>query len=272
MTVGFRFSICLAMALMVVVLSAQSNSSLAAPSAGVAHTFEVVSIKASKPSDGFQWSMRNNSFSASGITPMQLLYLVFHQADGAHRLVSMSQFVGVPKWAEKEQFNISAKADEEVAAELAAMSFQQRTDEYGKMLQAVMADRFALKVHRELRKQPIYLLQVSPKGLKLLESDKSSRENSFRMGDGWIKAKRYKIEDLVSNLSSVTGRVVVDKTGLSELYDYTLLWKPDDDTDPNNTNPSLLTALQEQLGLILVPSTDSVEMLVVDHMDRPTEN
>ena len=75
---------------------------------------------------------------------------------------------------------------------------------------------------------------------------------------------------LASNLGNQLGRIVIDKTGLQGKYDWTLVWDPD--PSPDSTNPSILIALQEQLGLKLEPQKGPMETLVVDSAEHPSEN
>jgi uncharacterized protein (TIGR03435 family) len=77
---------------------------------------------------------------------------------------------------------------------------------------------------------------------------------------------------IAEELSRITGRVVVDKTNLTERYDFKLVWTPDDAPVTDNSAPSLFTAVQEQLGLKLEPAKEAAPVLIIDHVDLPTPN
>lgn len=99
--------------------------------------------------------------------------------------------------------------------------------------------------------------------------------------DGEITAGATPVSSLVFTLTSVVGRTVIDKTGLTGKYNFELKWTPEHgvqastdngQADPENSAPSIFTALQEQLGLKLQSSRGPVETLVVDHIEMPSEN
>jgi uncharacterized protein (TIGR03435 family) len=108
------------------------------------------------------------------------------------------------------------------------------------------------------------------------------------MGRGHLESEGTNTEMLARFLSQQLGRTVVDKTGLSAIYDFTLQWTPDDAPPPmpgsadggpphseggsDAVGPSLFTALQEQLGLKLEPTKGAVDVIVIDHIDPPSEN
>ena len=154
------------------------------------------------------------------------------------------------------------------------------------MLQALMKDRFQLKVHKETKEMPVYELVVEKNGPKLVPS--TSAEQQFRPGNGSLTIKKGGMAALAAWLSRDLGRVVIDKTSLGGEYDYKLEWtsdpgeggpesigQPPEAPRPHvDTNgPSIFTALQEQLGLKLEPRKFPIQTVVVDHVERvPTEN
>ena len=91
------------------------------------------------------------------------------------------------------------------------------------------------------------------------------------MGRNEVSGEKIPISQIATYLSKTTRRPVIDKTGLAGKYDIKLEWTPDPG-QPDDSGPSIYTALQEQLGLKLVPSTGPVECLVIDHVETPTEN
>jgi uncharacterized protein (TIGR03435 family) len=155
------------------------------------------------------------------------------------------------------------------------------------MMQTMLAERFQLKTHRETKELPVYSLMVAKGGPKLEEA----KSGSLRMnwGLGQIAYQSAPLSMLTNTLTQLTGRLVLDQTGLTGTYDFTLKWTPDEgqmqmfrraSDGPVNSEaaasdaigPSLFTALKEQLGLRLEATKAPVEMLVVDHAERPSEN
>jgi uncharacterized protein (TIGR03435 family) len=133
-----------------------------------------------------------------------------------------------------------------------------------------LAGRFKLFLHRETRQRPIYVLTVAKNGPKL---GAPSGGDAFlgRRGTGAVRpliGKNASLTGLASTLSTLMGRKVIDRTGLSGVYDFTLEFAPLDLTD--SSLPTLVTALQEQLGLRLESTSGPVEVLVVDRAEKPT--
>jgi uncharacterized protein (TIGR03435 family) len=149
------------------------------------------------------------------------------------------------------------------------------------MLQAVLAERFQMKVHQEDREAPIYALIVAKNGSKLKEATEAGAD-SLNVERGQIIGHSLSLQELAKGLTGGnTGRVVVDRTGLTGKYDFTLTWTPDQGAAPpgpdggateNVPGPSIFTAIQEQLGLKLEPAKGPVKTLVIDHIERPSAN
>jgi uncharacterized protein (TIGR03435 family) len=140
------------------------------------------------------------------------------------------------------------------------------------MLQVALADRFKLRVHNEARDGPIYELVIAKGGFKLKEAPASKHSRGYSWGRDHVEVRTGPIGSLVFVLSDLLSRNVVDKTGLSGNYDIDLNWTPDDQQGTPDAGPTLFTALEEQLGLKLVPAKGPVDTFVVDHVERPTEN
>ena len=115
------------------------------------------------------------------------------------------------------------------------------------MVQAMLADRFAMKLHEETRTLPAYDLEVTKAGAKLQPS--KSTGTSANTGRNHFNGSGLTAAIIAQQLSEITGRVVVDKTALPDRYDVKLEWTPDDATATDNSAPSFVTAVQEQLGL-----------------------
>ncbi len=131
------------------------------------------------------------------------------------------------------------------------------------MLQALLAERFKLVVHRGTRELSVYALVVAKGGPKFQSVEPAN--GGVKTQNGLLVATAIPISRLVSVLAGPRfqlGHPVVDRTGLSGIYTFTLEWKPDD----------LLANLQEQLGLKLEPSKAPVDVIIIDHAEKPIEN
>jgi uncharacterized protein (TIGR03435 family) len=157
------------------------------------------------------------------------------------------------------------------------------------MLQSLLDERFKLKIHRETRELPVYsLVPAKNKGLGLTESAlgdcaaASAPEASpvstiacgtVNPGPGRINGHRGRISQLCDRLSTMLGRTVVDKTGLTGFYDIALTWTPDSTVASDElSGPSLFTAIQEQLGLKLEAGKGPVQVIVVDSAEKLSSN
>jgi uncharacterized protein (TIGR03435 family) len=171
-----------------------------------------------------------------------------------------------PDWLSNVRFDIVAKYPAGTANEQLTL-----------MLQTLLAERFHLAIHRESREMSAYALMVAKNGPKLVEVAPNGTGTSN--GRGRFQDRAISMAGLADQLARELGRPVVDKTGLTAVYDLKLEWTPDDqpqgDAAPSEPaqGPSIFTALQEQLGLKLQTQEAPVEIIVVDHVDRtPIEN
>jgi uncharacterized protein (TIGR03435 family) len=143
------------------------------------------------------------------------------------------------------------------------------------LLQSLLAERFDLAVHHEPRTMSAYDLGVAKGGPKLNRASEDGAGSNYILR-GRVIGPQFSMEALADTLSRQTGRPVVDRTGLSGLFNVHLTWSPDDtkaDQTSVPTGPSIYTALQEQLGLQLRPAKESIDFLIVDHANRiPKEN
>jgi uncharacterized protein (TIGR03435 family) len=156
------------------------------------------------------------------------------------------------------------------------LTFEQRRT----MFQQILADRFKLVAHHETRELPIYQLTIGKNGSKLKESapdDPASTKPSrkgimFGPGRGKVTATGGSLSMFITALSRQLGRIIVDKTGLTGRYDFTLEWTPDDAAPSDQSGPGIFTAIQEQLGLKLEPTKGPVDVIVIDHIEKPSAN
>jgi uncharacterized protein (TIGR03435 family) len=249
----------------------------------------VASIKLNKSNEGFSRIMpaRGGRFTATNV-PLQILITI------AYRIKEF-QLSGAPPWLSSERYDIEAKAEGDPAF-----------DAVLPMLQTLIEDRLQFKFHRETKEMQTYALLVAKAG-KLHEAEGECGPppsaplpppvpgkpptafcGGFMMFPGHLSGRKVSIEALLDPLSRFTGRTVLDKTNLTGKYDVDLEYTPDQGqfqtppggappgmpafppSDPNG--PSLFTALQEQLGLKLESQKGPVEMIVIDHIERPSEN
>jgi uncharacterized protein (TIGR03435 family) len=280
-------------------LSSGTGNQTPAAAAGVAPAaakllpaFEVVSVKPNK-SDSMQMriAMTPDGISMSGV----VLHMMLREAFG----VSNDRIIGEPGWVNSARFDIEAK----VAAEDVPALKDLRPAQWFAMMLPVFQERFGLKFHHETRDLTVYTLMVAKGGLKVKEADPNNTyANGFhppgggngagimRMMPGEFIGQGIAIAGLVRQLSMVIGATVVDKTGLTGKYDIDLKWEPDegagammrgpvgggpppaDAPAAEGTGPSVFTAVQEQLGLKLEPQKTPVDVIVIDHIEQPTEN
>jgi uncharacterized protein (TIGR03435 family) len=230
-------------------------------------TYAVVSIRPHKEtSDGSRWwTPTGDGYAAKNVEPAQLIR-------EAYDVQCSDQLVGLPAWTYEETFDIEAKLDEDALPAYQKLSEHEQRAQAALMLRPMLADRFKLQVHHETRVLPIYALIVAKSGFKLKQSQEpESLGMVTNRGRIYIRGGQLGTRFIVG-LSNATGRTVVDKTGLTGWYDIDLKWTPDDQQGTPDAGPTLFTALEEQLGLKLVPSKGPVDVIVVDHIERPTEN
>ena len=164
---------------------------------------------------------------------------------------------GGPGWTATEAYDIEAKAAGPAS-----------NAEFKTMLQALLADRFQLALHRESKESSVYNLVVAKSGPKLAKAEKGL---GVGMGKGRLNGRGADMATLASVLSRNLERTVIDRTGIGGYYDFKLTWTPD---EAAATEPaiSIFAALQDQLGLKLESARGPVEMIVIDRVERPTEN
>jgi uncharacterized protein (TIGR03435 family) len=142
------------------------------------------------------------------------------------------------------------------------------------MLQALLAERFKLAVHHGTKEMPVYLLVVAKNGPKV-QAVESANKGGITSHPGYMSAVSIAMSRLATFLSSPRAQLehaVVDHTGLSGTFTFKLEWTPDDKQSADMPGPSLPTALQEQLGLRLETGKAPMEILVIDHAEKPSEN
>ncbi len=190
-----------------------------------------------------------------------------------------------PEWLRNDvdQYEIEAKIPDALFAAMQKMTAAQQREQVSLMEQSLLADRFNLKVHFENAEMSVYALVVAKGGTKLTPAQDGETTRLSTVGNELgmtMTASLVSLDQFVLSplLTGSAKRVVVNQTGLKGAYDFTLRWKPEAvATSDLVTNmaadaPSLFTAIQEQLGLRLVPSKALVEVIVVDQVERPSAN
>jgi uncharacterized protein (TIGR03435 family) len=181
------------------------------------------------------------------------------------------QISGGPPWMRSARYDIAAKFDP-----LSSRSPDPRINRAhdALMMQTLLADRFQLKLRLETKVLPRYTLVRARNRPKLRDNGKPAQLTDVRIsgGTGRIAAQKATMPLFAEVLSQALGRLVLNETELNGNYDFSLEWSPDAQPDFDATGPSIFTALQEQLGLKLESNKGPVEMLVIDHAERPDAN
>jgi uncharacterized protein (TIGR03435 family) len=272
----------------------QAGSPPVVSAASKVPAYEVASIKPDK--SGTNMTMFRTTpvgFSATNV-PLKML---IQDAYG----VEDNQILGAPGWVGSARYDIEAKVSSSDTDALHDLSPDQRK----LMLRPLLADRFQLKVHTEVRDLPILALVIAKGGPKLHEAKRGDTYPNgikgfdgepggpglMHMGPGQLTAQGLPMSSVAQLLSQQLRRTVQDKTGLTGKYDFTLQWTPDVGGSPmmkgpdagqqgpggpppptDNGGPSIFTAIQEQLGLKLESQKGPVDVLVIDHVEMPSAN
>jgi bla regulator protein blaR1 len=254
-------------------------------------TFEVASIKPSPP-DERHFMMQFQPGGGLRVTGVTLKMLITQAYD-----VREFQVSGGPGWINTERYDIVARPEHNADSDPSPEDPRKMSDEQRKTLGeqmrarlvALLADRFRLKVHRETQQALAYALVVGKNGPKLKQTEGASETRGrMRMGRGDLNGDGVKLEFLAQALANQLGRPVVDKTGLTGNYDIKLAWTPDPGPPaplplgpppglepspvPDPSGPSIFTAVEEQLGLRLESQKGPIETIVIDSVEKPSEN
>jgi bla regulator protein BlaR1 len=238
---------------------------MAAPSEKMP-AYEVTTIKPAEP-NGFRPPLRVYIQRAFGIPPN-----------------IVGRVIG-PDWINSTNYAIQGKPPDSIRDAMQTMTNADRMKEDDLMMQSLLADRFQLKAHFETREMSVYELVLAKGGSKLTE-DSDATKRRVAVGGSMIRATAAPIHTLTDVLEcapDVGGREVIDKTGLSGSYDILLKWTPlktaaapgggsGSPPSPDVEGVSLFTAIEEQLGLKLVPTRGAAVVLVIDHIEKPSEN
>ena len=246
--------------------------------------FEVASIRRNLE-NGPQRLDLFPQFTAQNAT-LKALFLLAYE-------VKEFQVSSAPTWFDSDRYDISAKMEGAPVPGPAAMQLQRRR------LQLLLQDRFKLAVHHEARERPVYKLTTARGGPKVTASACTEPDpknpatapgKTFRDYCGWSGFSKGRFEassattaDLVKALSNLLGRSVLDETGMKGTFRVDLKFADDDATKrtgdapldvpaADDNAPNIFTALQEQLGLKLNPGRGAVDVIIIDHVEKPSEN
>ena len=184
--------------------------------------------------------------------------------------VSQPRVIGLPAQIDSARFDLQAKGDLDTDARFHKLKPDQMRIAKQKMMQALLADRCKLKVHFETRELPVFALVVARGGRKFGPSDQV--QSTAWGGRGHLDVEGGDtLARFAEELTRVAGRPVINETGLTGRFDIEMDWAADDDDDDIDA-PKLLTAIHEQLGLALEPRKAEVEVVVIDHIQLPSEN
>jgi uncharacterized protein (TIGR03435 family) len=177
------------------------------------------------------------------------------------------QVTGAPSWAESLLFAITAESPGDAVP---------TQDQVRPMLQALLAERFQLKVHHTTKELPVYRLVQSKKSRAFKPADPGETFSwNLTPGPGGTlrsKATKESIGDFVRLVGVSTDRPVIDRTGVTGDIDYDILITQPEGKSPDEVNRAIVYAVVDQLGLKLEPAREPIDMLVVDRADKPSEN
>jgi uncharacterized protein (TIGR03435 family) len=255
-------------------------------------TFDVVSVKAMGPAsgealarfgagcDGSFPRVENKRLTVTTAYALITWAYGFNKNGGCGFVTNGNFIVGGPAWLRSERFEIQALMPDAAPAVSVGAFLNGDAPALEAMLRAMLADRFTLTIHREMREAPVFALVTGRGGAKVAAAKPD--EPTFYRLNRQRDANGQMVDHLVvSNanmtyvgimLGIITRRPVVDRTGMAGGYSFDLPFAPQEATPGDTSAASLFTALQEQLGLRLEDSRAPVEVLVVDRMERPSEN
>jgi uncharacterized protein (TIGR03435 family) len=241
--------------------------------------YDVASVKLNKSGDRMMRIMnRPDGFSCTNISLKTLI--------GNAYGIRQDLISGGPGWVDSMGFDVEAKVSGEDVAAFKRLTAGQRNS----LLEALLTDRFHLKIHHETRTLPMYDLLLAKGGSRMKaeppvapspdaakDPEAAKPRGMMTMGSGILKGQGLPVTSIANHLSYIIQATVTDKTGLTGSFDFELKWTPDDagPTSPDASgepNVSIFTAVQEQLGLKLQPTKGPVDTLIIDHVEQPSEN
>jgi uncharacterized protein (TIGR03435 family) len=235
--------------------------------------FEVASVKLNRDLGNTNMSINDAAGGQLNCTNVPLRMLLTFAYD-----MRDYQILNAPAWADSERYDIMAKLSAEDAAKEPPRHSAASDSRIRWRTQALLADRFGLKVHEEKREMSVYSLVIAKGGPKLQATNGESPFPQTSWNNTRLQCKRCTMDRLAKIvLASRMSRYVIDNTGLTGEFDFHMEFQPDEvaakDGSPSTpSGPSFLMALEEQLGLKLVAAKGPVPFLIVDHVEKPSGN
>jgi len=269
--------------------------------------FEVASVRPSDPNAGGDGQSKGggggprNRLDHGRFTYTGTLFDLVAKAYGLKGCTLLAEktscalLSGGPAWLTQDHFDIQAKTPEGSPDYSFPDFLEGQTPQLQLMLQSLLADRFNLKVHKETKQLPVYALTVGKNGPKLKpgagemiqRKDGSVVKNRTlgitfaREPNGDYSQSRMQmivrnrtVQELVNTLSNLLDRPLLNRTGLEGEFDFTIEYERDPDVPGlfGSVGPAMFTAFQEQLGLKVESTKAPVDVLVIDHVEKPSEN
>ena len=278
-------------------LTPAAPESVGANAAAAIPAYDVVSIKEFKPDGGPMMVWAKEDPDGMTATHFSLKSLICN-AYG----VSFFQITGLPSWADNDLYDVKAKMDESTMEQVRNLTPEQAKPIRQRMLQAVLADRFKLTVHHATKQLPVYALEVAkggprmheatpgdtyPNGIKGLDGKGGHGMMSMSWdasGTALMTAQGVPMDQLAAQLGADLHSKVENRTDLKGSYDFTLRYghgdgptaapgpsAAGDASISDSSSLSILEAVRE-LGLKLTSTKGEVDVLVIDHVERPSEN
>jgi uncharacterized protein (TIGR03435 family) len=229
-------------------------------------SFDVASVKPWQPNQPLPRIAMGVRFSAGSIyAPCADLWALLRYA---YQLTFATPITGLPDWAK-------AQCGPNTFSVETTMPYETTQDQSRQMMQSLLEDRFKMRVHWEKKEMQVLVLTIAPGGFKGKVFDpKTSKPVSLTCPEDDIGCGQSfgsgTISQLVNTFSFSAGRPVIDKTGLTDRYETNFMWA--NDRAEASSLPSLATVLREKFGLLLKPQTAPVDVLVVDHVEKPSPN
>ena len=234
-------------------------------------SFEVATIKPARPDEQCKYfSVRGRQFTTCNTNLTDLLMFAYG--------VQSKQLINLPPWADTDKYDLAGQPDVPGAP---------NDKQIKSMVQKLLAERFKLTFHHDKKELSVYAITVSKTGPKLTPSqgDPNGLPGNFFGGLGDMVNVNSTIGNFAGTMqAAVLDRPVVDQTGITGRFDFTLKWTPDESqfivlggykapaTEKADAPPNLFTAIQEQLGLKLDAVKAPVDVLVIDHAEKPSDN
>ena len=229
-------------------------------------TFDVASIKSWQTNQPLPKIAMGVRFSSGSVyAPCSDLWALLRYA---YQLTFAAPVTGLPDWAKAQCGPNTFSID-------ATMPYETTQDQSRQMMQSLLEDRFKMRVHWEKKEMQVLVLTIAQGGFKGKVFDpKTSKFVSLTCPEDDPGCPQIHgsptISELANFLSFPAGRPVIDKTGLTDRYETNFMYASD--KAEASSLPSLPTVLREKFGLLLKPQTALVDVLVVDHVEKPSPN